>query len=200
MADCQMTIISHSTQIKLLLVAPHAPTLQSSRQAHNTHTQMYFRNKFETSGGWRHTALHILEVQLEIHSGRGNMKPKKSYFSFIPLSKIRNLWHIDLLKKRYHGTYQHAQISEFSHKYFLSLPISQITFFSQVMKYKGYRKLYPSCDSVISIYCLFPLICFRYLWWYWKYLQNLPICIIYIICSGKILKQSYLRSVREHKI
>lgn len=130
MADCQITIISYSTQVKLLILAPHAPMLQSIRQAHSTHTQMYFRNKLESSGGWRHTALHILEVQLEMHWGRRNMKPKRSYFSFIPPSKIWNLWYIGLLKMRYHGTYQHAQISEFSHKYHLSLSVSQITHFS----------------------------------------------------------------------
>lgn len=54
--NCQMTVTSHSRQLKLLLVAHHAPKLQSIRQAHSTHTQTYFRNKFETAGGWRHIA------------------------------------------------------------------------------------------------------------------------------------------------
>lgn len=121
-------------------------------------------------------ALHIFGGpagdKLRDFSSKAKKVRSSSFLPFIPLPKIQDIWCIDMLKNTYHGTYQHAQISEFSPKYPLNLPLSRITPFShRSWSTKGTQKIISPmrfCNSYLlpyfhsrisSIYCDIKNVC-----------------------------------------
>lgn len=131
----------------------------------------------------------FMEVLLEVHSRRRNLKPKRSGLLFLHLFPYQRFKIYDALACSKIDIMVHISM----HKFLNSVPSTHLAylFLRKQIFLTGHevqrvlRKLYPPCESLIPVCCLNFIHMFQAFTMILKYFQNLLICITYKVIAAK---------------